>query len=94
MAQCICDVMWWWFRELSTASLSCLPQLSSLTTLTVSPTQLNDQVLLTAADACVSLERLVLVEDRYSEYCCRRAADVGKVSSQSALVGHGCGYIW
>lgn len=65
-------------RELSTACLSSVRQLSRLTRLTVSPTQLNDQVLLGVADACVSLHRLVLVEDRYSEYTCRRAAEVGK----------------
>jgi len=66
-------------RELSTTCLSSVPQLSALMVLTVSPTQLNDQALLRVADACVSLQRLILVEDRYSEYCCRQAADVGKV---------------
>jgi len=78
-----CDVMCCGRRELSTTCLSSVRQLSSLTRLTVSPTQLNDQVLLGVADACVSLHRLVLVEDRYSEYSCRRAAEVGKVSSRT-----------
>ena len=59
-----------------------MPRLTALTTLVVSPTQLNDEILLDVADACVSLQRLVLVEDRYSEHCCRRAADNRQASAR------------
>jgi len=49
--------------------------------LTLSPTQLDDQVLLRVADGCANLQRLVFVDDRYSEYICRQAADAKKVST-------------
>ena len=68
-----------WDRELSSACLSALPQLSGLTQLTVSPSQLSDQTLLRVTRSCFNLQRLTLVDDRYSEHVCRQAADSGKV---------------
>ena len=60
-----------------------MSQLCALIRLTVSPNQLNDHVLLNIVDNCVNLQRLVLVDDRYSEYINRRAADVKQVSAVS-----------
>jgi len=68
-------------RELGPTCLSAVHQLCALVRLSVSPNQLNDQVLLNVADNCVNLQRLVLVDDRYSDYVSRRAADVKRVSA-------------
>ena len=68
-------------RELNATCLWPVTQLSALTRLVVCPTQLNDQLLVRVTDACDCLQRLVLVEDRYSEYVCRRAAERKQVCS-------------
>ena len=61
--------------------MSAVRHLSGLVYLTVSPSQLNDQILLVVSESCASLHRLTLVDDRYSEHVCRQAADTKKVSS-------------
>ena len=57
-----------------------MPQLPALTQLIISPAELDNQALLSIADSCFNLHRLVFVDDRYSEHVCRQAAEARKVT--------------
>jgi len=73
-------------RELSSSCLWSVPQLTGLTRLIVSPSELDDQILLNIADSCFNLQRLVLVDDRYSEHITRQAAQARKVRPHVSAV--------